>query len=335
MTIITTPHRNKLPVVLQAVKRCFRLLVRHHPPPHPPPTITTTSVAPLTTPISSSDASTDTPAKKSTKRPPNLHINISQQEQQQRPQPQSSVRYRATTTLREVPAPLKLDNGDGFFATALKTSTKKRGSLSINVPSPASTTGQRGTEYLRGISLGSGDIRGSLSITPKNFKDSGLSLSYDRSRMKNPATSGTPSPMEDGHPLKHVSSDDSYLPKITAQTKNWPSFLARNYYHFNNIKLCITFLINMLLLTYQVLPCPSTRPCIFTSLFFMRSSLYYLFCLCFDLGYVTAWWFNSGRQQHCSPPGANLDTFYTQPSLHCALLAVCCAHSFLLLPTSK
>lgn len=42
------------------------------------------------------------------------------------------------------------------------------------------------------------------------------------------------------------------MPKIAISTRNWQSFLARNYYRLNNLKFAITFIINILLLTVQV-----------------------------------------------------------------------------------
>ncbi len=58
--------------------------------------------------------------------------------------------------------------------------------------------------------------------------------------------------MEDAPTLMQLSGEESYIPKIAAHTKSWPSFLARNYYRLNNVKLCMTLLINIILLTYQV-----------------------------------------------------------------------------------
>ncbi len=90
------------------------------------------------------------------------------------------------------------------------------------------------------------------SYTPRIFKSNNFNLSYDPSAMKNP-NSTQPSPMNDNPSLKLASSESAYyIPQISRHTKNWPSFLARNYFRFNNTKLCVTAIINIILLSYQV-----------------------------------------------------------------------------------
>lgn len=91
-----------------------------------------------------------------------------------------------------------------------------------------------------------------MTYTPKIFKNGDLTLEYNRFVMKKPSSllSTTPSPT--GVDLKQLGSEESYIPKIAAHTRSWPSFLARNFFHLTNIKLTLTFLINMILLTYQV-----------------------------------------------------------------------------------
>lgn len=136
----------------------------------------------------------------------------------------------------------------------MATSTVKRGSLAVTNPSSRLSEGSgRQQEYQRGMSLGGGES-GARSYTPRNFKPTNLTLTYDRSRMKRPSVSDSQSPMEEGaeSALKQAASEDSYIPKIAAHTKNWPSFLARNYYRLHSVKLGLTLLINVILLTYQV-----------------------------------------------------------------------------------
>lgn len=47
-------------------------------------------------------------------------------------------------------------------------------------------------------------------------------------------------------------SAESYVPKITLSTRGWQAFLARHYYRLNNLKLLVTFLINIILLSFTV-----------------------------------------------------------------------------------
>ena len=99
---------------------------------------------------------------------------------------------------------------------------------------------------------------GSHTYTPRNFKSANLTLSYNRSVMKRPGEASTPSPTEDGGPImRSLVSEDTYVPKIASHTRSWPAVLARNYFRLNNIKLAVTFLINVILLTYQVTNLPA------------------------------------------------------------------------------
>jgi len=47
-------------------------------------------------------------------------------------------------------------------------------------------------------------------------------------------------------------STDSYIPRISQNVRSWPALLARNYYNLNTIKLILTFLINIILLSFKV-----------------------------------------------------------------------------------
>lgn len=128
--------------------------------------------------------------------------------------------------------------------------SKKRGSLNIGEAPRLSVN----PEYTRGVSVGNDNANGRGLYTPKLFKNGKLTLSYNRACMKRPSPMvDTPTPGDDAAASKLMTSgEDSYIPKIAARTKNWPSFLARNYFRLNNTKLCVTFLINVILLTYQV-----------------------------------------------------------------------------------
>ena len=48
------------------------------------------------------------------------------------------------------------------------------------------------------------------------------------------------------------SSANSYKPRIISSPRNWSALLARHYNSISNFKLCITLIINILLLTYKV-----------------------------------------------------------------------------------
>ena len=96
--------------------------------------------------------------------------------------------------------------------------------------------------------------RGSLVHIPRHFHMRQLTLSYNRSRMKPPSQClETPSPSPQPSQQDTTTMEgESYMPKIAISTRNWQSFLARNYYRLNNLKFVITFIINILLLTFQV-----------------------------------------------------------------------------------
>lgn len=216
----------------------------------PPPAAT----APVTVPLTS-------PPKKTMKRPPTLQINAPQQPQQ------TSVKFRATTAVTEGPGLYgnRLHAGGGaqggVGGTIGDTGGVRKRTLAVakeGTNRSRSGSLQAPPDYTRGVSVGNdgGDVQGAQTYTPRSFKNGNSVLSYNRSNMKNPKSlSSTPSPMDDRPAQKQKLSDDSYMPKITEHTKSWPAFLARNYYHLNNTKLCLTFLINVMLLTYQVLCC--------------------------------------------------------------------------------
>ncbi len=76
-----------------------------------------------------------------------------------------------------------------------------------------------------------------------------LTLSYDRSRMKRPSVANaTPTP--DAPTQRDLS--EPYVPHITVAPSNWSAWLARNYYNLNSFKFLLTFLINIILLTFKV-----------------------------------------------------------------------------------
>ena len=93
----------------------------------------------------------------------------------------------------------------------------------------------------------------------KSFQQRTLSLTYNKATMKQapgvrlatPVIHHSPSPMPTGL-VTSIEVEDSYIPKIAEHTKNWSSFMARNYFRLNNIKLLNTFLINVILLMFQV-----------------------------------------------------------------------------------
>lgn len=94
----------------------------------------------------------------------------------------------------------------------------------------------------------------SLVHIPRQFHMRQLTLSYNRSRMKPPSQClETPSPSpQPSQQDTTATGEEFYMPKIAISTRNWQSFLARNYYRLNNLKFAITFIINILLLTVQV-----------------------------------------------------------------------------------
>lgn len=240
--------------------KCFRVLSRRSSPSSPSshdhahtshdhthPTTTTTIPSIITT----NSPTTSQASKKPGKRPPSLKFNSSSQSPSQ-----PSVRYRATTTLVEgkgLREKMEGSNEGGrrpsnpLVLAAMENGnhSKKRGSLNIAV----------NPEFSRGVSVGEDSANGYGLYTPKLFKNEKLTLTYNRAHMKKPSTmADTPTPGGDtgGGFKPSGSGEDSYIPKIAARTKNWPSFLARNYFRLNNAKLCLTLLINVILLTYQV-----------------------------------------------------------------------------------
>ena len=119
---------------------------------------------------------------------------------------------------------------------------------------------RRGTmpHLCRGISE---ERRSSLSHTPRAFKLRKLTLNYDRTKMKAPsqASEGTTAPltpMMSGtmhqQALSSSQISDLYQPRIVSSPWSWSALLARHYYSLSCCKLCITLIINILLLTYKV-----------------------------------------------------------------------------------
>ena len=188
------------------------------------------------------------------KRPPKLLFNPHQQ-------PPKVVTTTTTTTTTNFPRPPA--NGvhmDFQGNTTAGTIRKRAPSLSvtnadlesdIRRPSLQTNEKQRGSEYSRCFSYGV-EEKGSQCYTPRIFKPGTLNLRYDRALMKKPASDQPTPMMENGPSLKNIPSEADYIPKITAHTKNWPFFLARNFYRLNTMKLFVTFFINVLLLTFQV-----------------------------------------------------------------------------------
>ena len=115
-------------------------------------------------------------------------------------------------------------------------------------------------KYMRGTSEET-HRRGSI-YTPRHGATRQLSLTYDRSKMKPPAEVSTvtaaPSPVavvETDDRLLPGNGGDSYIPKITMSSASCSSMLARHYYRLNNMKLTVTFFINVMLLTFKVCVC--------------------------------------------------------------------------------
>ena len=79
-----------------------------------------------------------------------------------------------------------------------------------------------------------------------------LTLSYNRAQMKPPSHLSEVSSDRVPQPVTGAEAVDSYIPKITSSTRGWQCFLARNYYRLNTLNYIITFIINVLLLTFQV-----------------------------------------------------------------------------------
>lgn len=237
-----------LPKAFSAVKNCFKYLRNRRSKPHPsPPTIVYPSSspppqeAPRNGDTSASSSGSPSWGKKYAKRPPSLIINSPQQQQHEQ---QSSEKYKAKTTTAGA------DETRGTLRKRLGSLVQGEGAANGQAESQV-RRGSLQPEYVRGVSIGT-EGGGSQSFTPRNFKVGDLSLAYDRSRMKKPTLAATPSPVEEAPSLAQFEGEESYIPKIAAHTKSWPYFLARNYYRLNNMKLGMTFLINVILLTYQV-----------------------------------------------------------------------------------
>ncbi|CAI8034630.1 Ryanodine receptor 2 [Geodia barretti] len=81
-----------------------------------------------------------------------------------------------------------------------------------------------------------------------------LNLRYNRSHMRHPSPSPTsPLPTQQGdQSLTPGMAEDTYVPKITLSTRSWQAFIARHYYRLNSVKLLVTFLINVALLSFTV-----------------------------------------------------------------------------------
>ena len=173
--------------------------------------------------------------------------------------------HRAQTTVTEMPQ--LRHRFKGVAADHRGAETARRGSTppltngtEPEIPHEGGSNGEarRGTVHLlRGISE---ERRGSLSHTPRAFKLRQLTLNYDRTKMKAPSQSNngtTPTtPVMDGLDQKATSgaaqSADSYRPRIVSSPWSWSALLARHYYGLSNFKLCVTLIINFLLLTYKV-----------------------------------------------------------------------------------
>ena len=237
-------HRGKFSLAFASVKSYFHRkwsISRKNP-------IITTSAP------SSSTPSTSTGNRiKNVKRPPSLQINYP---------PQGPIKLTAKTTT--TPKIVQFDihtSREGKKESNVESTLRKRTASLIptaHMRAPVVDESRRESlqlngasvqpGYTRGISVGNGE-----TYTPRVFKNKPLDISYNRSNMKRPSVMITDkTPTNEGSTLKFDSREDSYIPKITAQTKSWPFFLARNYYNLNNIKLCVTFLINIILLMFQV-----------------------------------------------------------------------------------
>ena len=185
---------------------------------HPPPAIT----------VSTSHTTT------SGKRPANLTISIKAKDQ--------TESRKARTTTREYRPPLGVGVANSISAPG---SSKMRTTRTTSLANGADSAVR--SEYKRWLSH---DSRrgGSLSPSPHLHTAHTLTLSYDRSRMKRPSMSmDTPTP----EGLLREKSDN-YVPGIAIATRSWSSLLAKHYYNLNSCKFVLTFLINLILLTFKV-----------------------------------------------------------------------------------
>ena len=135
------------------------------------------------------------------------------------------------------------EGGSMFFRTRVsdKRADKEDASLS-NIP-----------EVMKAKStVDSCPRRGSLVHTPRPFHMQQLTLRYNRAQMKPPSHLSEVPSDQVPQPVTGAEAVDSYIPKITSSTRGWQCFLARNYYRLNTLNYIITFIINILLLTFQV-----------------------------------------------------------------------------------
>lgn len=202
--------------------------------------------------------------KKQPKRPPSLKINIIPQ-QSKSELSRSLPATKATTTVSEVPSTATTNgrhSNENLSVLRRRTVVQSKDTLAVN------GNGERGmetrTQERRGTVHGAETTDGTVgglarqwsSSASRMFTKRTVSLKYIRANMKRPRSSSdrVDSPMEEKIMSKEGSNftEDSYIPRIAEHTKSWPYVMARNYFLLDNIKLFITFLINILLLTYQV-----------------------------------------------------------------------------------
>jgi len=203
------------------------------------------------------------PPKKTTKRPPSLKINIipQQEEKSQDKSRAPPTANKASTTVSEIPTLATNGHHTGDTTVRLRKRTSDSTKISLfvegtreskeNSAKADSSKNRRSTIQI----VGSVDDKNSSLSFSQMFSKKIKNLSYNRSTMKKPAASADfpSSSMEEtmtstGERFK----EDSYIPKIAEHTKSWPYILARNYFFLRNIVLFVTFLINILLLTYKV-----------------------------------------------------------------------------------
>ncbi len=202
------------------------------------------------------------PLKKGAKRPPSLKINIVPPPSLQErglPIPAAS---KASTTVSDIPP--SASNGSHSRNGDSQLRKRSVGKLATNAKEESTESGEakerrRGTIQLaESADVAGDDSSRRLSWSGANmFMKKAVSLEYNRETMKRPESTdvSSGSPMEETLATKGKVpsySEDSYIPKIAEHTKSWPYIMARNYFLLDNIKLFITFFINILLLTYKV-----------------------------------------------------------------------------------
>ena len=192
--------------------------------------------------------------KKAAKRPPSLKINITPyQEDKPRAPPAAS---KASTTVTELPT--LVTNGHHAQESALRLRKRTLDSLKDSLLVEGTREGKENSAGTRRSTMqvvGSADDRGSSLSFSQLFSKTTKSLRYNRSTMKRPASSAefSGSSMEESMTATGAMfKEDAYIPRIAEHTKSWPFILARNYFFLRNIVLFLTFLINILLLTYEV-----------------------------------------------------------------------------------